>query len=245
MSSSFLLVEELRGDLGGDVRVELEPAAEERAADRAGREQGRRRQRRRGRRRRRRGCCCCCCCCFRFFLTSQLSLLFFFFSSSPLATPFFLFLFAIQRGVVISTSGEQVEQERLGPVGVVSRRGKGTEFRLGFERSRAKKHFPLDSHLSFSVASGASLRELDAADALELFVTVTPKRRSDCWTARSAMIFPFFVCDTGNASILLSLALSLFSLDTKQTKKLAAYLSSSAKEEEERGERPRSGDAHV
>jgi hypothetical protein len=44
----------------------------------------------------------------------------------------------------------------------------------------------------------------------------------------------------------LSLALSLFSLDTKQTKKLAAYLSSSAKEEEEeRGERPRSGDAHV
>ena len=47
------------------------------------------------------------------------------------------------------------------------------------------------THLSFVAASGASPRELDAAaEAPELLVvvTVTPKRRSDCWTARSAMI---------------------------------------------------------
>ena len=46
------------------------------------------------------------------------------------------------------------------------------------------------SHLSFLASSEASPRAMaatEAAAAAELVATVTPKRRSDCWTARSAM----------------------------------------------------------
>ena len=191
-SASFVV--EPRGDLSGDVRVELEPAAEERAADGAGREQRRRRRRRR---RQRRGFG------FRFLLSSsslsQLSLLFcvfFLLLSSPPAPPIFLLLFAIRRGVLVSSSsGQQIEQERRGPVGVFFSRGEELlSFRWIFERrQRQSSKRPTLSHLSFLAASGASPRALAAAAALELLVTVTPKRRSDFWTARSDMILLLFV----------------------------------------------------
>ena len=67
------------------------------------------------------------------------------------------------------------------------------ESRLVFFRGpRPSQSLSLSSHLSFFAASGASPRGFAAAAALELLVTVTPKRRSDFWTARSAMIFRSF-----------------------------------------------------
>lgn len=77
------------------------------------------------------------------------------------------------------------------------KKGNSLEPRLAERRGHRRKAFSLSlsSHLPFFAVSVASPRGLAAAaaEALELLVTVTPKRRSDFWTARSSMNSSFFV----------------------------------------------------